>query len=526
MERASADGRSSFLWDRPLMRPARSSVLLLALLLVNAAAPLCFRYFITIDGPVHVLRASLLEPPWSRVEHIAHGITYDTAGIQGSLGERILMLFLTLCSPERAHDLYAAFVSCATVLSAVAFSRVHGARISLATFWLAPVSLNILLFMGLFHFLMGVAIVFSSAAWWKWREASPVRRWAGLLAGAALAWNTHRVAIVILCVLLLPGFIIGWREQRGVAGLIKGRYRPWFLALAGMLLVAVAYRMWPVLPSNTYHAVSTTPMIAEANPLRPLFLLDPEEEKWLQGGIGALLTASFLAGLWARWRMGRNWLWHDTLLLGVFLFAMLGSMHRALSLPDLQIAERCRWLVFLFVATWLTAIASGNGGWTRQVIGTAALCALPLHLVRLVRVEAALSRLRPIHLAALRAVDALGTGGLVWPVITDTDPILQHLEAFVAIRHPGILIAPGEHVHLVLPREQRIRAGWLNTEDPAWMVRNWRKGIPPEVDQVLFMGRGIERTAGRHPWPRLLTERYPLSYDGDLARIYTALPLE
>lgn len=458
------------------------------------------------------------------MEHTAQGITYNKAGIGGSLGDRILNVLLVFRSPEQAHDLYAALVSCAVVLTAVAYSRVHGTRMSLASLWLAPVSLHVVLFMGLFHFLLGVAVAFASVAWWKWRKEDPWWRWAGLLAGMAIAWYTHRGAMILLCMLFVPGFLHELRGKGALFPRVIGRYRLWLLGSAGAMLVLGIVWVWPASPSNVYHIVSGAPVIGEANPLRPLFLLDLQEELWLQGGIGVLLVVSFMSAIRARWYMGRKWLWHDALLAGLVFFALLASFHRALAVPELHIAERCRWLVFLFLAIWLTAIAGAHGGWTARLIGGAALCALPLHLVRLVRAEAALSRLRPVHLAAMEAADALGSGSLVWPVITEPDRLLQHLEAFVAIRHKGILIAPGEHVHLAVPFKLWVHAGWLYTEDPAWMVRYWRKGIPPEVDQVLFMGKNLERTVGKHPWPTLLQARFSQTFDNGYARIYTAVP--
>jgi len=69
------------------MKPSRIATILLGILLVNAAAILFFRYFITIDGPMHVLHASLQKAPWPSPEHAAHGFTYY-CGMR-SLGDAI-----------------------------------------------------------------------------------------------------------------------------------------------------------------------------------------------------------------------------------------------------------------------------------------------------------------------------------------------------------------------------------------------------------------------------------------------------
>jgi hypothetical protein len=138
--------------------PDRLGRVLLGLLLVNAAAILCFRFFATVDGPLHVLHASLWDAPWSTLEHHAHGFVYDTSGRTVWLGDRILMVVLAFVTPERAYVLMLALACCAVVLSLVAYLRAHGVRLGIAALWLAPITLNTLVIMGLFNFMFGVAI--------------------------------------------------------------------------------------------------------------------------------------------------------------------------------------------------------------------------------------------------------------------------------------------------------------------------------------------------------------------------------
>lgn len=503
-----------------LMRPARTTLLLLALLLANAVAILFFRFFISVDGPIHVLHASLLEAPWTTADHLAQGITYNRASY-GFTGDRVLMVLLLFLSPVRAHDVFAALVCCAVVLSAIAFLRAHGTRMGPAILWLAPVTFNLLLVMGLFHFLLGVAVAFGSVAWWKWQAGSPRARWSGLLVGAILAWYTHRGSPVLLGILFLLTLVLGSSTLHLPAGRTRRSSLIW-ITLFGALLVLGVLRVGPLVRKVTEGIPDELPAFNASDLLRPLFMVDRTTGVWLIHSIGVLLLISFSAGVLARWRMGRKPLWHDALLLLMLSLILLSWIYGTPTGRKVLIAERCQWLALLSLALWLAAIADARRGWVAHVIGGAAVCALPLQIGRLVKAERSLAHLHEVCGAAMEASKALAPGSLVIPVVADPDPLLQHLEAFVAIQHTGILLAPAEHVHLILPHRHRLHASWLYTEDPAWLVRRWRKGLPPEVDQVLFMGSGIERAVGKHPWPALLGNRFRLSFDNGYARIYTA----
>ena len=77
---------------------------------------------------------------------------------------------------------------------------------------------------------------------------------------------------------------------------------------------------------------------------------------------------------------------------------------------------------------------------------------------------------------------------------------------------------------MVLPATLERHSPWLHTEDPAWLVRRWRKGMPPEIDRIFFLGSDIERAVDRHPWPSLLRNLFQPSFDNGFARIYSAVP--
>ena len=293
-------------------------------------------------------------------------------------------------------------------------------------------------------------------------------------------------------------------------------------AALGVAGIIAALRIVPLVRKVTEGIPDELPAFKAEALLRPLYLLHGTEEAWLVLSIGVLLALSFATGLWARWRIGRTVVWHDALLVLLLSLTLIAWIYGTPTAHKVFIAERCQWLALLVLAIWLAAIADTHRGWIAHVIGGAALCALPLQVVRLVQAERSLAHLRDVCSAAIEAGKALAPGSLVIPVVADPDPMLQHLEALVAIQHTGILLAPAEHVHLVLPTTVRRHASWLYTEDPDFLVRHWRKGMPPEVDQVLFLGTDIERAVSKRPWPTLLAGCFRLSYDNGYARIYSA----
>ncbi len=514
------------------MRPSRSFWVLLALLLANAGAILFFRFFITVDGPIHVLHGSLLEAPWSTAQHMAQAIRYDRDQIYGSVGTRVLMVLLVWLSPLQAHVVFAALVCCAMVVSAIAYLRAHGTRMHPAILWLVPVTFNLLLVIGLFHFLLGIAVAFGSVAWWKWFEGSPRVRWSGLFIGAVIAWYTHRGSPVLLGILLLLALVVGPHIPRSTSETVDRTSRIRRIVMIVVLVAAgvvVVLRVVPLLRTITEGIPAKLPTFNLTDLLRPLFLLDRTTGGWPIHGIGLLLAISLVAGIVARWRMcfipqagGRRPYWHDALLVLICGLVLLSWIYGTPVGRKVFIAERCQWLALLSLAIWLAAIADAERGWFARVIGIAAVCALPLHIIRLVWAERTLAERQEAYDRTMEACAALDPGSLVVPVIIDPDPLMQHMEAYVAMGHSGILVAPDEHVMVVVPPHLAHHAHWLRTEDGGWLLRHWRRGIPPEVDQVLILGKGIGQAMERLPWPNLLGPRFRSTYENGYARIYTA----
>ena len=217
---------------------------------------------------------------------------------------------------------------------------------------------------------------------------------------------------------------------------------------------------------------------------------------------------------------------HDVALALFGFFLLLAWLGNTPYGRQLLLAERFQWLALLMLAMWLAAIADVHRGAVSKLIGVLALLALPLHVVRIVQVERTICELQHSYRQAIEAGNALAPGSLALPVMAGSDELLQHQEAYVAARHSGILITANEG--LVYKRVSGKADARLSrmARDPHWIMRHWRTGIPLDVDQILFMGNGIDRVVGQPMWRHLLADRWRLSFDNGYARIYTVVRVE
>ena len=217
---------------------------------------------------------------------------------------------------------------------------------------------------------------------------------------------------------------------------------------------------------------------------------------------------------------------HDVALALFGFFLLLAWLGNTPYGRQLLLAERFQWLALLMQAMWLAAIADVHRGAVSKLIGVLALLALPLHVVRVVQMERTMWLLQRSHTLAIEAGAALAPGSLVLPVMAGADVLLQHREAYVAAQHSGILITANEGlVYKRLSGKADARLSRI-AHDPHWIMRHWRTGIPLDVDQILFMGHGIDRVVGQPMWRHLLADRWRLSFDNGYARIYTAVRVE
>jgi len=506
------------------MQRSRIAIILLVLLFANATVLLCFRYFTTVDGPLHVFHASLLPAPWATTAHLAHGIIYDSNEVSDWLGNHVLMILLALVAPERAHDLFAAFVSCALILSMVTFLRANRTRTRPAILWLLPITFSFILFLGLLHFMLAVAIGFGTVAWWKSRSHEPIARWLGLLFGLVVSFYTHRFGPVMVCMLFLPAFFMEFLREHTGRIKVSRRRMVARAAIISILLALCALLIGRFLKAPPLPNTNDLPAFSEFFFLRPLYLLDHAKEQWVVRSIGALLLISIAAGIGARFTLGRKAYWHDPIVALSVGFILLAWLYSAPSAGKLLVAERSQWLALLMMTIWIIAMADVPRKFPAWIIGGAALCVVPLQLVRLVLAEASLADLQQAHTSTMEASAALEPGSLVMPVLANHHWIFQHEVSYVAIDHDGILLSAKESVPYVHQDRRPHTSDQLPMRlDPYWLLRHWRTGIPSEIDQVLFIGSGIDQFVGKHPWPVLLSGGFVASFENGYSRIYTRM---
>ena len=241
--------------------------------------------------------------------------------------------------------------------------------------------------------------------------------------------------------------------------------------------------------------------------------------------LGILLIVAFMAGAWARWRMGRKVFTHDALLgLGLF-FTLVPWIFDTPTSRHLFVAERCQWLALVALVLWLVAMADSARGTVARVIGGTALIALPLQALRLVRVEADLAHLQKAHDLLLASAIELEPGSFVVPVMADPNWVLQHLEAFVAIRHPGIFLTRKDHLTITGPSSPTANDSALHVvNDPSWLPEHWLGGGSPLVKHVLLIGdEKLAPALSLESWRHMVEHHYTTTFDNGYARVYTAL---
>ncbi len=259
--------------------------------------------------------------------------------------------------------------------------------------------------------------------------------------------------------------------------------------------------------------------------LRPLLLLEHGKELAIIVAMGSLLLISIVMAAFARFQGGRRIVALDAFLGLALFFSLVPLMYDTPKSRLLFVAERCQWLALVALVIWLVAIVDAHRGAPTRVIVLAAFLSLPLQAVRLVRSEETLSHLRPEYDLAIAVTDHLAEGSLVVPVVTEPNWLLQHLGAFIAMQHNGLLLTRKDQLIIMDPVVgQDTTCRLCITPDPSWLPDHWRRGGRPVVDHILLLGHDPDRDDMQNNWNEMTDHNYCQVFDNGYARVYTAIP--
>ena len=507
--------------------PSRTALILIGVLLANVAAVLFFRHFTTVDGPMHVLNAAVLESHWTTPRFVADGLTYNTDILDVHWGDLLLVGLLRFLSPENAHAAFALLVCAALVLSVAACVRAYATRINATVLWLAPLSFNFLLVMGFFHFLLGIAICFGVLAWWKWKERSPLSRWSGVLGGMLLAWLTHRSGPILLGSMMAFLLVVELLQAKAGANkqqAVRTRWMRPVVAIGLVVMTIVGLRQ--ILGDTVVRGMPQWNGHGEFFLLRPLLLVDRTREIWMLIALGTLLILSVAVGLVVRFRLGRKQLPHDALFLLACCFALTPFFLDTPKMNILYVQERCQLLALLALVPWLSAMANASSNWRGQALGFLALLVLPVQAARMVHLECTLAELQRPQEQVLEVCHRLAPGSLVVMKMAEPNWLLQHLSAAVAIRHNGIVLTEQDHLRPAPPNINGTEIPLLRlTRIPTLLPEHWAHGGTPAVDHILFLGNEtVERGRWTEPWSNMLEEHYWKTFDNGYVLLFTAKP--
>jgi len=501
-------------------RPDGQVIAFVALALVSACSLLFFRFFITLDGPVHVLQASVLEQHWTTPRYVADGIAYRTDLIDVQIGDLLLMALLHVLSPEGAHDAYAVLLLFLLPLGGVALVRSFGVRPGAAALWLVPVSFGSILILGFFHFLFGVSLSCLLAAFWIGRDRITRRELFLLPLALLLLWCTHRAASFVFVLIVVGAeatlHLTDGDRWKARWALLPGK---WPVAVTVVLLaLGMGPAISTLLRSGMVSTATDRDPWAGLVTLRALLLIDREGEQWMLIAMGSLMMIAVAAGLYLR-RTAMRLVPADVLLL-LALACWVASL--AFDTPRsllFYFAERMQWLGLLFLVCWLCALPR-----SRVIIATA-IAALAIHAARLVHVQNGMAGLREAHDRTIEAAHELDEGAVVVPFLCDGNWLLAHLGAYVAVRHNGILFTRKEHLNFALadPPIPAVRRYLKRmSADRKWLTAQLASSQRPVIAQLLFIGGDrLLRAQFADPIASTIETRYWKSFDNGYATVYT-----
>ena len=460
------------------------------LIVANAASILLFRFFLTLDGPMHVLHACALKSAWFSARYATAQVDYLINIGTLDLFDLILVPLTVLLSPGAAHAAYGALVLLVLGLGAWSLSRATGAADRPLLVWVLPLGFSFILVMGFMTFLLATGLAMFAAGWWMRQD---------------------RITVPIA--LKAVGFIIACQATHRAGGSLALMMMACYEVILVLHSKQVSRERWSILPPRMRNAllivgfggmlykvlsaVLTSPRVrVPGNPefwlglfrLRPLLLFDTREETPFLIALGTLLVISFVLAFYHRLVSRANGPAADALLLaGLFLLAV-SVLVRTPNAELLYIGTRAQTVALLLLGTWVASVIPKNA-WSTVLAGLV----LVVHAWRIIHVEKRMAGSRQVYEQALEVVDRLPEHGVTLPVVCDDNWMHEHLSAFVAAGYRGIFFSPGDHL------------GFLHHADESWQLRDYSDGFqqelrwledhvtsnaPPVIDHIVLFGHG------------------------------------
>lgn len=491
-----------------------------ALFVANALSLLAFRHFVSLDGPMHLLHASVLCDAWSGKVRTAEGMWVDIGSLDLNLGDLLLIPLSGVMHPFALHTLLAALVVLCVCAGAWRFSRAYAEEPNSACLLVLPCAFGFTLLLGLFHFIIATGIAFAICGWWVSRPKVRWRELMWLLLGCGLSTFAHKAGGALLL------FFVGlhetvlrmcdapaWRSRWAALPDCAAPFLASLTVLAGLAVLAFRFSTSPVHPHEPHQP------FWELITLRPLLLVDSLAEQPFRIALASAFISLLGYALWQRGRPVRKLAPPDALLLAAVLL-LLASFIRTPKTELLYITDRAQWLALLLTSCWLSVQR-----FPRTLIRVVGLCIVALHMVRMAYIERRMHGMEERDLAVMAAARYLEPGALVVPVVLDDDWLARHLTAYAAIAHDGLLFTGRDHLRLTwnYPPTAYMRNYILSPEKRwGWIGRHIEKGFAPQLRQVLVLG---PTDGNRSPeWvalDRVLQERYRQVHGGDYAHVWS-----
>lgn len=490
---------------------------LATLIVANAVALLCFRHFVSLDGPMYLLHAAVQKDAWLGITREAQGIRADASVQDLNLGDLLLIPLVGVVCPFFLHKLLAVVAVTSVCLGAWRLACAYG-RVNAAWVLVLPCSFGFVLILGLFHFMIGSGLAMGGVGWWVSRRAVRWKEPGLLVLLCALATFAHTACGALLLLLvatnelvILLGDRVAWRSRWAA---LPGWLVPALVCVSVIIaLGAIATRFSgaPVQPHEPHHPVR------ELLTLRPLLLLDSASEQPFRIAIGAVLLA--LIGLAMVDRLKHGVRQGDGLLACAILLLLI-SFIRTPRTELMYITDRAQWLALLLVACWLSTRPLP----VRPLLVFAA-AVIALHTARQVFFERRMADLRPRDRAVRLAGTTFEPDALVIPVVLGNDWLARHITAYAAVRHRGLVFTGRDHLRFAwgLAPEAHVRNYILSPEnDWTWIGDHNRDGLAPDLRQILVVG---EADKSQLPtWNTLLAtlkRDYTLTTDQVYAQVWT-----